>query len=154
MQIRDEILKRAALPLLKPGSNCGISEFGVDGVYDSLFAQITGASYHWNEEVEHSEIRQSGDQYELWGRGMLLAKGSETELTRAHLILSQLASDLKAYVAEETYAQWRDTADKLRAEKRALDTSREQLIRQINSFCSIPVVPGECKYIRWALSKR
>jgi hypothetical protein len=156
MLIQEDVLKRTGLPFLAPGNHRGISSFSIEEVYHSLFVEIAGTSSDWKQEIEHSEVRRSGEQYELWAgrQGFLMAAGGEAELGHVRVILSQMASDLKAYVGQATYTEWKSIADRLRAEKQVIDRAREDLIRRINSFHAMPIVPGECKYIKWAQTKR
>lgn len=148
-QITNEVARHTGLPS-DPKFNYGIHPHAAMPVYQSIFAEIADGSQYWKQQIEHAEVRQSREQYELWAGGLGLAAGSEPEMAQARSVLTQMIQDPKACVNEVTYSKWRNAAQHLLDEKPTLDRDRSQLLLEINRFKSIPILPGKCKYIKWA----
>jgi hypothetical protein len=155
LRIQEEISRRTGLQY-DSNFQHGITIDAAKAVYQDLFAEITNGSSYWKQQVMSSKIRQSTshpNQYELWTGRSGLAAGTEAELTNARSILGQMLN-LKEDADETLYAKWKDTAKNLPEEKKALDKGRDQLLREVNNLSSVPIFPGECKYIKWSLTKR
>jgi hypothetical protein len=147
-QITDEISRHIGLPS-DPEFHYGIHPQAATAVYENIFAEIIDGSEYWKQQIEHVEVKQSKEGYELWVGGRGLAAGSEAEIVQARSLLIQMIRDPKTCVDKATYLRWHNAAQHLQNEKSALDRDRNQLLLEINRFKSIPILPGKCRYIKW-----
>lgn len=129
--------------------------------YNPNFQKGHGFSGHFVEEIYRDAFRivrnlrpdnlslqtridkKSPGKYEFLTPSHGLVQGSEKEIKKAERVRREVLSELSSsgYIgqAKQMLEQYEDLAQ-----------SREALLRQITDFISIPIFPGDCKYVKWA----
>lgn len=121
----------------------GISEYLPHGIYTDIFRVLDGwEPYHLGVKPEVRD--ESEGMSALWYSGYGFARGTKEEISRAESFVRDTIQKLKdsPYLAK---------AKHILEERDKLTRSREDLVREIRDFISIPIVPGRCKYIRWSV---
>jgi len=120
----------------------GISEFLVHAIYTDLFEVLKNREpYHLGVKPE---VSVSEGMFRLTYRMYGFACGTEEEVSKTETFVRDTLQKLKdsPYLAK---------AKQILEERDKLTRSREDLVREIRDFLSIPIVPGRCKYIRWSV---
>jgi hypothetical protein len=147
--IRNEILIRTGLPFDSEFEH-GVSSHGVKAVYNMFLAHIVNGSKHWLRYGHDTTISSHRDKSTLNAHGEGLAIGSQEEIRKMQEMLVQMTRDMRKTLGIEEYYCWTKIAKELLSDKQSLDKSRSELLHEIRDFASLPLMPGECKYIRWA----
>jgi len=145
----EEISNRTGLRI-DPQFRHGLSTYTIRAVYNNFFAELTDQSRRWKEYIAKSDVTGQDDRAALTTEGEGLAAGNRSAMGAARDILLSMVSNIRGTIGQQKYFDWKTHAEKLLSEKQALDSDANRLLHEIRDFGSVPIVPGKCRYIKWA----
>lgn len=147
MDIVEEAANKTGLKLEFSWTKSGISEGFVTAIYKTLFDMARGRRMYHFETLDRLEIKKgSNDYFELWLVGSGLARDRSLEVVeKAKEAYREMLSKLSGSEHERK-------AKELIERQRMLEEQQTKILRKLNDFVSIPLLPGKCKYIHWSLS--
>ena len=140
-KIQEDITAKTGLPY-DPSFNHGISEHFMKAVYEDAFWLAKKEKQRWLNG--RRMVSGSNEDSILTASTHGLAHGTKSECEKADRVLGDLLSGLKE-------SEYLVLAEGLLEDKMKLDDIRNEFIRKVNDFISIPILPKECKYIKLSI---
>jgi hypothetical protein len=151
-EMSKEISSRTGLQI-DPNFQKGLSTYAIRAVYNGFFKELTAGSKRWKDYINSSSISGTTEKSYLTAQGDGLAVGNSNELCSTRDVLVKMICDIPKEIGDAKYSDWKDRAKKLLSEKEELDKDANRLLREIRDFSYVPIVPGKCKYIKWATNE-
>lgn len=140
--VKDDILKKTGLPFTTGwDKHPGFSTHLIKHIYDDLSSIIEGKKPYWVNKK--GELKQLDGRHEFWCDNGLLWSNRKDVTEKA---IESYLETLKSLPKSKYIEQARD----LIKNNEQLNKQRETVIRKLNDFTSIPLLPGKCKYIKWS----
>ena len=142
-EILKDMEKRLGLPYNRDfQKGHSFSEHFVREIYSDAFRIVR--NLRPDKLSQQTRIEKKGpDKYEFRAPSCILAQGIEKEMNKAETVRKEVLSELNS-------SRYVEQAKLILQQHEELVKSRARLLRQINNFISIPIFPGNCKYIKWA----
>ena len=144
--VKDYVSKKIELPWAQYptdwNKNPCFSTHLIQHIYDDLLGILEeGKSYRVNLQ---GQLRQDNDKYCLcWGDYFFWTDKKDKAEKAKELYFEILKSLPQSPYIEQ--------AKDLQKDKKQLYKEREMMERKLSYFAFIPLLPGKCKYIKWAL---
>ena len=121
----------------------GFTDYFVKAIYKDAFRMVEDReSFYINQQTR---IEKNKDVHALWTPSGGLAQGTEEEILKAEKVRRQMLS-------KSSLSKYAEQVKQIMKKSEELHKSRQMVLRRINDFNSIPIFPGKCKYIKWAIS--
>lgn len=145
--IKDEVSEKIGLSWFQYShewnKNPGFSTRLIMNVYEDLFNIIEAKRkpYHLKEK---GEFREEQGRYTFYARDGLFWSDKKDVAKKAKESYYDVLKTL-------SQSQHIEGAKKLISDYKRLIQEKEDVVRNLNYFAFIPLLPGKCKYIKWSL---
>ncbi len=120
----------------------GFSKNLIEVIFLDLYHVAFGRDQYYLKTEFKIEKREK--RWELWCVGNGLAYGTEGETNKARVVIKEFLAELSTSLYVKNFMR-------LLNEMKQLQKNHEELLRLINDFLSLPLLPHECKYMKLSM---